>query len=103
MNWEDRDGIALLSLDRPPVNALDGEFLDEIAAAVEEIKDSPARALVVTGKGTTFSAGADLPKVLEGGREYIEGSVRSLSNCFGGLFEFPKPAVAAVNGHAIAA
>jgi enoyl-CoA hydratase len=102
MDWDDRDGIAVLTLDRAPVNALDAEFLREIASAVDEIKDSPAGAMVVTGAGATFSAGADLPKVLEGGREYVEGSVQSLSDCFGSLFTFPKPAVAAVNGHAIA-
>jgi enoyl-CoA hydratase len=101
MNWEDRDGIAILRLDRPPVNALDGNFLRDIADALDDIIESPARALVITGSGSSFSAGADLQAVLEGGREYIEGSVQALSDCFGNLFKFLKPAVAAVNGHAI--
>ena len=102
MDWEDRDGIAVLWLERGPVNALDAEFLRDLTGALQEISSSSARAMVMTGRGTSFSAGADLLKVLDGGRDYIEGSVQALSDAFEGLFRFPKPAVAAVNGHAIA-
>jgi enoyl-CoA hydratase len=102
MEWEDRDGIAIAWLDKGPVNALDADFLHDIAFTLGEIDTSDCAALVLTGRGQTFSAGADLRAVLEGGRDYIYGSVGALTECFEALFTFRKPAIAAVNGHAIA-
>ena len=102
MDWENRDGIAVAWLEHGRVNALDGDFLRDIAATMHEIEESDSRALVLTGRGPTFSAGADLRKVLDGGRDYIFGSVSALTECFESVFTFKKPAVAAVNGHAIA-
>lgn len=102
MEWEDRDGIAVAWLERGSVNALDADFLRDIASTLRAIEASDCRALVLTGKGSTFSAGADLRKVLDGGRDYIFGSVGALTECFEAIFTFRKPAVAAVNGHAIA-
>ena len=59
-------------------------------------------AVVITAEGDSFSAGADLFKVLDEGKEYVDASVGALTAAFGSLFEFPRPLVAAVNGHAIA-
>jgi enoyl-CoA hydratase len=99
---EERDDIAVVWLDRPPVNALDAELLRDIVHTFRAIEESDARAVVLTGRGTAFSAGADLFSVLEGGPDYIEGSVGALSDAFEALFSFARPVVAAVNGHAIA-
>lgn len=102
LEWEDRDGIALIWLDNPPVNALDRRTLDAIALTVKEVEASDVRGAVITGRGNVFSAGADLYAVLEGGNEYIQSSVQALADAFSGLFRFSKPLVAAINGHAIA-
>jgi enoyl-CoA hydratase len=99
---EERDGIAVVWLDRPPVNALDAELLLDFVKTLRAIEDADVRAVVLTGRGTAFSAGADLFSVLEGGPDYIEGSVGALSDGFEALFCFPRPVIAAVNGHAIA-
>lgn len=100
--WEDVDGIAVLSFDRGPVNALDRDFLEAIAATLRDIDNRDVDALVLTGTDGVFSAGADLFRVLDGGKEYVDASVDALSAAFGSLFTFRRPAVAAVNGHAIA-
>jgi enoyl-CoA hydratase len=102
LNWELDDGLATLALENGPLNTLDGDFLREITATIAEIDAKDVDALIVTGKGSTFSAGADLQRVLDGGREYIEASVGALSEAFGALFTFRRPMVAAINGHAIA-
>ena len=102
LNIEEREGIAIVELARPPVNALDRELLQAIGDGFSELATSDVGAVVLTGEGSSFSAGADLFSVLEGSTEYIEGTVPALSAAFGSLFEFPKPVVAAVNGHAIA-
>ena len=64
---EVRDGIAIVWLDRPPVNALDAELLRDIVKTFQAVEDSDAGAVVLTGRESAFSAGADLFSVLEGG------------------------------------
>jgi enoyl-CoA hydratase len=94
--------IVVMRLDAPPVNALDREVLQAITKTLGEIEASDARAVVLTGTGPVFSAGADLFRVLNEGDEYLRTSLAALIEAFGSLFRFPRPVVAAVNGHAIA-
>jgi enoyl-CoA hydratase len=94
--------IATLTLSHPPANALDLEFMQTILADLDEAEASDARALIVTGEKNVFSAGADLFRVLDEGADYIERAGATMSSVFERLFRFPKPTVAAVNGHAIA-
>lgn len=102
LDLERRRGVDVLWLDRPPVNAADLDSLTELAGAVDDLIGSSDRPVVLTGRGTTFSAGADLFRVLEGDSAYAAGFVRALVRAFTALFTFPRPLVAAVNGHAIA-
>lgn len=95
-------GIGVLQMDHPPVNALDVEFLRAVAGGLAEAEKSEARAVIITGTDAAFSAGADLFSVLEGGRDYVESAFEPAGAAFEGIFRFPKPLVAAVNGHAIA-
>jgi len=100
---EDRDEVRVLRLDRPPVNALDVETLNELSDALDAAIDSGSvRAAVLTGTGKVMSAGADLVKVLEGDGRYIDAGIDALTRAFRTLFTFPKPVVAAINGHALA-
>jgi enoyl-CoA hydratase/carnithine racemase len=101
-NSESRDGVLVIEIDRPPVNALDVETLNELTERLEKAVWEEQGALVLTGKGAAFSAGADLRKVLDGGPEYINAGIVALSQAFEALFVFPRPVVAAVNGYALA-
>lgn len=94
--------IAVLRLEHGKVQALDVEFLQELAAALDTIEQSNARALIVTGTGGSFSAGVDLFRVLDGGAAYANRFVPLLDAVLRRLFVFPRPVVAALNGHAIA-
>lgn len=94
--------IAVIELDRPPVNAMDLELLGQLTLALEAVSDSDARAAVLTGGGRAFCAGVDLRQVLEGGPAYLREFLPLLSDCFATLFTMNKPVVAAVNGHALA-
>jgi len=99
----DADGIALVTLTHPPVNAMDAPLLEELAALFEGLATAPAvRAAVITGAGGIFSAGLDLKLVPQLDRLGQRRLVEALNDCFGTLYAWPKPLVAAVNGHAIA-
>ena len=96
----DEGGILVLEINRPPVNALDVETLDALSDAIEGAED--ADAVILTGAGAAFSAGADLQRVFEASAAEIDAGIVALQRCFEALFVFPRPLVAAVNGYALA-
>ena len=99
---ENRGAVAVIRLDHGKVHALDLELLDGLLASLDEVERSSARAVVVTGTGSVFSAGIDLRRVLAGGGSYLAAFVPRLITAFETLFSFPMPVVAAVNGAAVA-
>ena len=99
---EMRGEVAVLRLEHGKANALDLELLEALAARLVEVEGSAARALVLTGAGTIFSAGVDLFRLLDAGRGYLDRFLPGLDAALRRLYAFPRPAVAAVNGHAIA-
>jgi len=97
------DGIAVVTLAHPPVNTMDAPLLEELAALFERLAVEPAvRAAVITGEGRALSAGLDLKQVPTLDRLGQRRLVDALNDGFGTLYAWPKPLVAAVNGHAIA-
>lgn len=99
----DHDGITTLRLAHGKASALDFELVEGLARAVAEVTaDDNTRAVVLTGTGSIFSAGVDLFRLTEGGREYADRFVPALSRMLLELFALPKPLIVAVNGHAIA-
>jgi enoyl-CoA hydratase len=96
----DHDGIAVLTLNHGPVNALDLELLTELPRSLTTVAD--ARAVVLTGSGRSFSAGVDLKRIVDGGTPYVQEFLTALSIATRTLFDHARPVVAAVNGHALA-
>ncbi|MFC9454510.1 enoyl-CoA hydratase [Streptomyces sp. NPDC056983] len=92
-----RDTVGVITLDRHEKrNALDIEHLDALHTAVDELATT-ARVLVITGRGTSFCAGADLGGVHgDGFRTALYGALRAIT-------ALPVPVLAAVNGPAIGA
>jgi enoyl-CoA hydratase len=99
---ERREHIALVTLNRPEArNAISAEVSQAMAAVLDEIEaDAELRAVVVTGRGEVFSAGADL-KVVAAGKA---NDIARGKGGFAGIVtrDFPKPIIAAVNGPALA-
>ena len=79
---------------------MDIELCDELRRQLGASRD--ARAVILTGTGSIFSAGVDLFRMLEEGAAYVERFWPALSAVLNDLFVFPRPVVAAANGHAIA-
>lgn len=99
---EDRGAVAVLRMERGKGNALNLELAAEIIDALAELEQGPARSAVITGEGNVFSAGVDLPALVAGGADYVRQFIPLVQRGFERLATFPKPLVAAVNGHAIA-
>jgi enoyl-CoA hydratase len=81
---------------------MDAAFCEHLIKRLAGLRTSPARAVVITGQGNIFSAGVDLVQALEGGPDYFRHFLPPLRCAFEAVFFYPKPIVAAVNGHAIA-
>lgn len=94
--------IAVVTLDRPPMNAIDEEVARGLAdAAVELEADNETRAVVVeSAVDGVFMAGADLLLIEQIGREEVE-AVLQIQDVFNAFAAVPQPTVAAINGHAL--
>ncbi len=98
------DHVALLTMNAPPVNALTRTLNDELTSALDQISEiDDIRAVVLTGEGKVFCAGADL----KGRAENIKGPgdllahSRRTRECFHAIRECAKPVVVAINGAAL--
>jgi enoyl-CoA hydratase len=102
VEFERRGPIALVTLNRPEArNAVSPEVSQTMAGILDDIEaDAALRAVVLTGRGEVFSAGADLKVVAEGKANDIARG----KGGFAGIVtrDFPKPVIAAVNGPALA-
>ena len=94
--------IAVLRMSHGKANALDVDLCKQSVARLEELGTSSARGVVLTGQGGIFSAGVDLVRALDGGAAYLREFLPVLRKLFDVVFFYPKPVVAAINGHAIA-
>jgi enoyl-CoA hydratase len=98
----EKGGIVILKLVHGKANTMDIELCQAVIAAFDQLRTSSARAVVLTGQGGIFSAGVDLVRTSEGGPAYVRKILPVLNAMFETVFRFPKPVVAAINGHAIA-
>jgi len=100
---ERRGAVAVLTLDRPAaLNALDRATLAALESCVEEVaRDTAVRALVVTGAGRAFAAGADIAEMRGMTPAEAEAFSRLGHRVFAALEALRVPTIAAVNGYAL--
>ena len=100
------DRVALVKLNRPPVNAQNIEMRDELTALFDELSDrTDVMAVVLTGNGKVFSAGADIrerPNLGDTPGAYGRHN-RRVRETHNSITECSKPVIAAVNGAALGA
>ncbi len=97
-----KEGIAVLTMRHGKANALDIEFCDALAQHLSDLARGHAKAVLLTGQGTMFSAGVDLKRASSGGADYLRKFLPSLHRLYNAAFNLPKPLIAAINGHAVA-
>lgn len=95
------DGVALVTLDHPPVNALSGDLLEALAGTAKRLSDDPSlKAVVVTGAGDrAFAAGADISEF--GGPAEARDVAARFHAATTALEKIPRPVIAALNGVAL--
>ena len=105
VEYEARDGIGVITLNRPAErNSMTPELLDAFARASASARgDGDIRALVVTGTGACFSAGADLKAALQRGGDELAPHERSYAmyQPFLSVLDLEVPVIAACNGHTV--
>ncbi|MEM8951545.1 MAG: enoyl-CoA hydratase-related protein [Pseudomonadota bacterium] len=100
------DGVAVITLERPEIhNAFDDRLIVMLTETLESVgKDDGVRALMLTGHGKSFSAGADLNwmrRSADYGEDDNLKDARALARLMATLDRLPKPTVAKVNGAAL--
>lgn len=96
-------GVAVLKLRRGKVNALNGTVIDQLRGALKALEgDLEATSVVLTGTGKFFSFGFDIPEFLSFTKEQFTQYLINFTDLYTYLFLYPKPVVAALNGHTIA-
>ena len=98
----DEGDVAVLKMANGAVNVMDIGLLRAITEQFAALAADGPSAVVITGVGRAFSAGIDLRSFLDGGPEHTGEFLPALSEALLSVFTFPRPVVAAVNGHAIA-
>jgi len=92
-------GVALVRLDRPPLNPLSGALLEELAEVAGALGGDPSlHAVVVAGSEKAFAAGADIEELADGDARVIEARFRA---AFDAVAAIPRPVIAAIRGFAL--
>jgi len=94
------ESFAVVTLNRPPMNAINETLMRDLNAALSELQaDDAVRSLIITGAGDRiFCAGADLGSAFTGD---IAAFLRFGNSVIRRIERFPKPVIAAINGHAL--
>ncbi len=98
-----KDNVAVFTMNNPPVNQLSAQFRSDLAEAFgEAYGDDDVQAIVLTGVGKNFIAGADITEIqhIENKEELVSGMMEGMK--FMNQIETgPKPVVAAINGNCL--
>src|SRR5438128_8683052 len=100
---EKQDSIGHIVLDRPPANAYDKTFMEELEAAIDEAaRDDAVKAILLRSAGEKFfSAGADVSVFARSGLDEQNAFVVCANEAMGKFESIPKVVVAAINGHCL--
>jgi len=100
------NGVMLVTLDRPPVNATDARMHWELTEVWKTIDADPAvRIVLVTGAGKAFSAGGDMSLLegMAGDAAAVSRTLREAADIVYNMINLEKPIISAINGVAVGA
>lgn len=98
----ERGDVTIIAFNQPRVNVLSTPVLSALCEALDDIAaDKAVKALVITGKGATFVAGADIKEMSGFGLNEAAQYARLFHRCMNAVEAFVRPVIAAVNGYAL--
>jgi enoyl-CoA hydratase len=97
-----KEDVAVLRMSAGKANALGPEWFARMTKLLDEADERRARALVITGYESFFSAGLDMPSLVALSRADMDTFMARFDDLMLRLFASPRPIVAAINGHAVA-
>ncbi|MFF8277459.1 enoyl-CoA hydratase/isomerase family protein [Streptomyces lateritius] len=102
VNLEVAEGVGVIRLDRPPMNALDIATQDRLRELAQEASDrDDVRAVILYGGEKVFAAGADIKEMQVMDHAAMVKRSRALQDSFTAVARIPKPVVAAITGYAL--
>jgi 3,2-trans-enoyl-CoA isomerase len=97
------EGIARVALNRGKVNAINEKVVDELTDCFRALSYDPGvKAVILTGEGKFFTFGFDIPEFLNYTKEAFVRYLTKFTGLYTDIFLYPKPVIAALNGHTIA-
>ncbi|NQU67160.1 MAG: enoyl-CoA hydratase/isomerase family protein [Candidatus Marinimicrobia bacterium] len=100
VTYENREGVAWLKMNRPPVNAINGQLVDELLIQLKTIEaDASIKGVILTGLPGYFSAGLDVLELFPLNKEHILDFWERFYELLMMIFTFPKPLFSAISGH----
>jgi len=98
-----QEQVATVSFERGKVNAINEALVMELTERLQQLAADPqVKAVILTAAGKFFSFGFDIPEFLSFSREDFTRFLTNFTSLYRKLFLFPKPVVAALNGHTVA-
>lgn len=98
------DSIAIVKMKRDKVNAINSDAVDDLIECFKQLEDNrQIKAIVFTGNEKFFSFGFDVPELLTYSKQTLNNFLTRFTQLNRDLFLYPKPLIAALNGHTIAA
>lgn len=101
---EQRGAVRIVTMDRPKANSLNESLVDNLTAAFDATRaDASTRAVVLTSAfDKYFSVGLDVNEVFDYGRDRMAAFWVRFVDLYEGIYDFPKPVIAALTGHTFA-
>ena len=92
--------IGIISIDRPPVNAINPELISSLTESLDSFNDNDSiHGVILEGRSGIFSAGLDITHLFPKDREYIKNFWENFSGLLNKMFTYEKPLYSSIGGH----
>ena len=92
--------IGIISIDRPPVNAINPELISSLTESLDSFSDNDSiHGVILEGRSGIFSAGLDITHLFPKEREYIKNFWENFSGLLNKMFTYEKPLYSSIGGH----
>ena len=100
---QNNNGIVSLIIERGKVNAINDQVVEKMHNTLIDLKKkSDVKAVIISGQGKFFSFGFDIPEFLSYSKQKFTDYLIKFTELYTYMFLYPKPIIAAINGHAVA-